>query len=46
MATWIIGIIVFGAVAGAGYSVYKSRGGGGSCGCGCEGCAKSGQCHE
>jgi hypothetical protein len=44
MATWIIGFIVFAALGGAAYSVYKSRSGGQTCGCGCEGCSKSEQC--
>ncbi len=41
MSTFIVGIIVLGGIAFAGYKTFKSHKAGGSCGCGCSGCEKS-----
>ena len=38
MGTWIVGAIVFGLIAFAGYKVYKDRKNGKGCDCGCESC--------
>ncbi|WP_368491118.1 FeoB-associated Cys-rich membrane protein [Clostridium sp. BJN0013] len=41
MSTVIVGVILFGIIAFAGYKTYKSHKGGSGCGCGCSGCDKS-----
>lgn len=46
MSTLIVGIIVFGGVAFAGYKTFKSHKEGGSCSCGCDGCEKSAGYHK
>jgi len=38
MGTWIVGAFVLAIIGLAGYSVYKDRKTGKSCGCGCENC--------
>lgn len=40
MSTVIVGVVLLGIIAFAGYKTYKSHKGGG-CGCGCSGCNKS-----
>lgn len=44
MANFIIGALVFGIIACAIYSIYKSKKNGKGCGSGCDGCGKGG-CH-
>lgn len=41
MSTLIVGILVLGGIAFAGYKTYKSHKAGGNCSCGCSGCEKS-----
>lgn len=44
MPTIIVGAIVFGIIAYAGYRTYKNYRKKGGCGCGCSGCDKSADC--
>lgn len=46
MATLIVGTIVLGGIAFAGYKTYKSHKSGSSCSCGCSGCDKSAEYHK
>lgn len=47
MATYVVGAIVFGCLALAARSVYKTKKKGGCAGgcSGCEGCGKNSSCH-
>lgn len=46
MATFIVGFIVLGGIAFAGYKTYKSHKAGTGCGCGCSGCDKAAKYHK
>lgn len=45
VANFLIGAVVLAILILAARSVYKSGTSGNDCGCGCEGCKKSGSCH-